>query len=190
MSAEPPETKRAIIQRSHTAAERLNVVLARLSDEQLLTPHALGDWSLRDVLSHIADHWFPEQMASYLESRDPDALSAWGTREPPGPEFDMASNDDRNAWQQQVRRQESVAEVRNRYERFLERMDRILVELPEVVFGQPFALTHPDFVGRVRPAREGEPGFPLWEWIRGAYWRHLEEHLDAFEAAAEQADER
>lgn len=185
MDEQQPETKQAIIQRNQAAATRMNATLSRLTDEQLLAPDALGEWSLRDVLSHLGNQWLAEQIESHLEGREPDALAAWGTTEPPGPEFDMTTNDGRNAWQQQVRQQESVGEVRDRYHRFLERMDRAIERFPDEEFARPYALRYPDFVGRVRPAADGEAGFPLWQWIRGDYWHHLEDHLPSFEAAAE-----
>jgi hypothetical protein len=46
----------ARFQKSH---EELEAVIARFSDEELITPGRLGDWSLREVLAHIAawDRW-------------------------------------------------------------------------------------------------------------------------------------
>lgn len=187
---EHPRTKAAIIARNSTARTAFESALARLDEEALLAPRALGDWSLRDVMSHIGSTWLLEQLESLLEGRDPQALAAWGTEDPPGPEFDMATNDGRNAWQQQVRRHESLDQVRERLRRLLDRMDRVIETLPPEEFERPYTLRYTDFVGTVRPAEDGEQGYPLWQWIRGEYWHHLEDHLPAFEEAARSRDRK
>ena len=179
-----PKTKQAIIDRNRAAVARLSAALERLSDEQMLAPDAVGEWSLRDTLSHIANLWLAEQLESYLDGRAPDALSATGTTEPPGPAFDLTTTDGRNAWRHHVRQNESLEQVRERYDLFLERMDAVIGRFPEAEFERSFAIRFEDFVGLVRPAEEGEPGFPLWQWVRGDYWHHLEEHAPAFESAA------
>ncbi len=176
-------SKREIQERNRVAAARLDAALARLTDEQLMAPNAVGEWSLRDTLSHIANHWLSEQLESHLDGRAPDPQVATGTTEPPGPEFDLTTLDGRNAWRQHVRRGESLEQVKARYREFLERMDRVIERLPEEEFERPYALRFHDFVGLVRPAEDGEQAFPLWQWIRGEYWHHLEDHLPAFEAA-------
>lgn len=183
--AEELRTRQEIIARTRAAAARLDVALARLTDDQMLAPNAVGEWSLRDTLSHLGNHWLAEQLESYLDGRSPDALSATGTTEPPGPEFDLTTNDGRNAWRHHVRRHDSLQQVRDRYRSFLGRMDAAIGRLPEEDFERSFSLTFTDFVGLVRPAGESEEGFPLWQWIRGDTWHHLEDHLPAFEAAAQ-----
>lgn len=185
--AEELREKQAIIERNDAATARMAAALERIDDEQMLQPNAVGDWSLRDALSHLANPWFAEQMSSYLEGRKPDALAANGTTEPPDPSFDLATNDGRNAWRHHVRRNESLEEVRERYRAWLGTMTSTLERLPAEDFERSFAIRFHDFVGEVRPAEEGEQGFPLWQWIRGEYWHHLEDHLPAFEAAAKQS---
>ncbi len=178
--------KQAILERFREATRRLTTALDQLDDEQMLAPNAVGDWSLRDTLSHIANPWLPEQLQSYLGGRSPDPLTATGTKEPPGPEFDLTTNDGRNAWRHVVRAGESLDEVRARYAEFVVWMDRIIEAFPADDFERSFAIRFSDFVGLVRPAEQDEPGFPLWQWLRGDTWHHIEEHLPAFEAAAEQ----
>ena len=184
MNDDTPTTKAAIIERNRRAAAAMNAALGRLTRDQLLAPGAVGEWSLRDTLSHIGNHWFPTQIEAYLAGRDPTPLEAWGTEEAPGPEVDMSTNDGRNAWLHAIHRDRPLPQVRERYIRFLERMDRLIEALPESEFATPYAIVDFGWVGRVRPAQEGEQGFPLWQWIRGDYWHHLEDHLPAFEAAA------
>jgi hypothetical protein len=181
--AEEVRTRQGIVERNRAAAARMDAALSRLSDEQVLAPNAVGDWSLRDTLSHLGNQWLPEQLESYLENRPPDALAATGTTEPPGPEFDVTTTDGRNAWRHHVRLGESLEEVRARYRTFLARMDSVIERMPEEEFERPFSIAFSDYVGLVRPAADGEQGFPLWRWIQGEYWHHLEDHASAFEAA-------
>lgn len=76
----------ARFQQSH---EELAAVIARFSDEELTTPGKEGDWSLREVLAHIAawDRWgqraveirltndnLPAEMLE--EARNPDPFNA------------------------------------------------------------------------------------------------------------------
>ncbi len=79
-------------QKSH---EELEAVIARFSDEELTTPGKVGDWSLREVLAHIAawDRWgqraiearliqddLPAEMREEAENPDPfnaHAAEAW-----------------------------------------------------------------------------------------------------------------
>ncbi len=177
--------KQAILARFREATGRLNAAVDRLDDDQMLAPNTVGEWSLRDTLSHIANPWLAEQFQSYLGGRAPDPLTATGTTEPPGPEFDLTTNDGRNAWRHAVRADESLDEVRARYADFVTSMERLVEAVPDEDFERSFAIRFSDFVGLVRPAEEGEPGFPLWRWIQGDTWHHLEDHLPAFEAAAD-----
>ena len=183
--AEEIRDKQTILARFRDATRRLAGALDRLDDDAMLAPNAVGEWSLRDTLSHIANPWLAEQLQSYLGGRAPDPLAATGTTEPPGPEFDLTTNDGRNAWRQSVRAGESLNVVRTRYVEFVASMERLIEAFPDEDFERSFAIHFGDFVGVVRPAQEGEPGFPLWQWLRGDTWHHVEDHLPAFEAAAD-----
>ena len=177
--------KQTILARFREATGRLNRALDRLDNEQMLAPNAVGEWSLRDTLSHIANPWLGEQLQSYLGGRAPDPLTATGTSEPPGPEFDLRTTDGRNAWRHAIRANESLEEVRARYVDFVTSMERLIAAFPDEDFERSFALQFSDFVGLLRPAQQDEPGFPLWRWLQGDTWHHVEDHLPAFEAAAD-----
>lgn len=176
--------KQAILARFREATRRLTVALDRIDDERMLAPNAVGEWSLRDTLSHIANPWLGEQLQSYLGGRAPDPLTATGTAERPGPEFDLTTTDGRNAWRHAIRANESLEEIRARYAEFVASMERLIAAFPDEDFERSFALQFSDFVGLLRPAQQGEPGFPLWRWLQGDTWHHVEDHLPAFEAAA------
>lgn len=176
--------KQAILARFRDATARLDRALGRIGDEQMLPPDVVGEWSLRDTLSHIANPWLGEQLQAYLGGRAPDPLTATGTTEPPGPEFDLTTTDGRNAWRHAIRANDSLEDIRRRYVEFVASMERLIAAFPDQDFERSFALQFSDFVGLLRPAQQDEPGFPLWRWLQGETWHHMEDHLPAFEAAA------
>ncbi len=78
-----------LVARFQTSQQELEAVIARFSDEELTTPGKEGDWSIREVMAHIAawDEWgkraietrltqddLPTQMAE--EARNPDPFNA------------------------------------------------------------------------------------------------------------------
>lgn len=50
-----PKTKPAILKRLHTERRRLEASLATLTPEQMLQPDAIGKYSIKDVLAHLAE---------------------------------------------------------------------------------------------------------------------------------------
>lgn len=77
------------VARFQKSQEDLEAVLARFSDEELTTPGNVGDWSLREVLAHIAawDRWGQRAIEFRLthddlpadmleEARNPDPFNA------------------------------------------------------------------------------------------------------------------
>ncbi len=48
-----------LLARFQTSQHNLEAVIERFSDEELTKPGQVGDWSLREVLAHLAawDHW-------------------------------------------------------------------------------------------------------------------------------------
>ncbi|HEY7350743.1 MAG TPA: maleylpyruvate isomerase N-terminal domain-containing protein [Ktedonobacterales bacterium] len=77
------------VARFQKSQEELEAVIARFSDEELTTPGKLGDWSLREVLAHIAawDRWGQRAIEVRLtendlpanmleEARNPDPFNA------------------------------------------------------------------------------------------------------------------
>jgi hypothetical protein len=56
MTADKAKSKAQIIKRLHTERRRLEANLARLSQEDMLRPNTMGQWSFKDMLAHLA-HW-------------------------------------------------------------------------------------------------------------------------------------
>ncbi len=185
VAAPPPTTPSAILARTREAWGALDTALVLIDGEEMLRPRTAEGWSLRDFLCHLGNPWLIAQLEAHLDGREPTMLSCYGHEVPIVPEEDMATNDGRNAWHHRALRGLSLEQVHARYLDFRGRTETVLSRLPvdggEVIY----ALVPSGEVGRIRPAREGEPlAIPLWQWLRGATWHHFEEHLPAFEAAS------
>ncbi len=50
-----PKTKELMITNLQTERKRLEQNLAKLSREQMLQPGVIGEWSVKDILAHLAD---------------------------------------------------------------------------------------------------------------------------------------
>jgi len=183
---EEPRTKTAISDRFRAAYTAFDEALGKLTDAQMLAPGPEGAWSARDVLAHVAaDHrWFAGQMVAALEDREPTAAECFGDVSPPGPEHDLTTQDGRNRLQWEQNRHLSLGEVRGGHREYRAKLEAAIERLPEDQMEKPYAIEMLGFVGRVRRAREGEQGYPLWQWLRGNTWHHYEDHLKDIEAAA------
>jgi hypothetical protein len=181
-----PRTKSEILDRFHSACTAFDAALAKLSDAQVLAPAAGGGWSARDVVTHIAadQRWWAGQLAAAIEGRPPTTAECYANPDPPAPLHDMSTQEGRNAWQYELYQDQPLGEAREALIRFRERVIELARALPESEFERPYAIVDSGVTGRVRPAEEGEPGFPLWQWFRGNTWHHYEDHLRDIEAAA------
>ena len=80
--------KQALIDELHTSRAELLDALDGLSPEQMLLPNAVGDWSVRDVLSHLVD-WEAElitalnqiQNKKYPAIMDIDNIDGWNEKQ-------------------------------------------------------------------------------------------------------------
>ena len=175
----------ALSDRTRAALTALDTELDSLTDQQLLAPNTVGDWSLRDVLAHLSVEWCPAQIEAYLDGREATAVECYGTDEPPPSWYDPSTNDGRNAWQHERDGGLMLAEVRERFARYRRRMEALLARLSDDDLAALYILEPRGYVGRLRRAQEGESGVvaPLWRWLQGNTWHHYEAHLEDFRAA-------
>lgn len=163
----------------------LDAALKPLDVEPMLRPRTPEGWSLRDMLCHLGNPWLTAQLEAHLDGHDPTMRSCFGHEVEPLPAEDMNSNDGRNAWHHRALRGLSLEEVHARYLDFRRRTEAILQGLPESEGDVIYALVAFGHTGRVRPALPGEPmAYPLWQWLRGETWHHVEDHLPEFQAAS------
>jgi uncharacterized damage-inducible protein DinB len=182
--SDQPETKQAIIERFQRAATALDAAIAPLSDERLLGRPADGGWSKRDILAHIAadQRWWAAQLAASLEGRPPTPEECYAVPVAPPAKYDMSTQDGRNAWQHEHHKAQPLAEIREALLTERARIIELAERLPGTEYAVPYAIVDSGFTGQVRPAREGEQGFPLWQWFRGNTWYHYEDHLEDLES--------
>lgn len=183
--ADIPTTKAAIQERFASAVEALNARLATLSDEDLERPGAVGDWSLKDALAHLSSPWLAAQIEALREGREPTAMEAFGHEQAPGPDDDMMTNDGRNAWSHRFEEGLTLQQVRERYRDYVERATAALEAVPADDYERVFSLMPLGYVGRLQPGDEGQPNAPLWRWVMGNTWHHMEDHLGAFQPTAQ-----
>jgi hypothetical protein len=69
-----PKTKALMIASLQTERKRLEQNLARLNREQMLLPGVVGDWSVKDVLAHLAD-WEAHMPAWMAAARSGDPVA-------------------------------------------------------------------------------------------------------------------
>src|SRR5258708_18797710 len=95
------------IETLHDGQSRLEILVAHLSDEEMLKPGTIGggDWSAKDLIGHVA---FWEEIAM-------DALADWRADRMPTVEEAFAREggvDELNARDQETTRQQSLPELR------------------------------------------------------------------------------
>jgi len=181
--ADVPTTKNAILERFRSDVEALNSALAQLSPEELERPHAVGEWSLKDTLAHISSPWLAGQLEAYVAGRDPNALETFGHDQAPEPGDDLTTNDGRNAWSHRFEQALTLEQVQGRYTDYVQRVTAALEQVPDEDFERTFTLEQMGYVGRLRPGETGQPAVPLWRWVQGNTWHHIEDHLPAFRKA-------
>jgi uncharacterized protein (TIGR03083 family) len=179
-----PQTKQTILERFRSAAEALDAAIAPLSDEQLLSPPAGGGWSKRDILAHIAadQRWWAGQLRAAIDGRPPSPEECFAVPAAPPATYDMATQDGRNAWQHDHHADQPLAVIRELLATSRARLVELANELPDDEYAKPYAIVDSGYTGQVRPARDGEQAFPLWQWFRGNTWHHYEDHLGGLQA--------
>src|SRR5512139_4002144 len=104
-------TKAELVERVLCSRNRWDGAAARIQPEDMLKPGFCGDWSLKDVIAHIA--WYEQEMIDMLQRRDFAGSNLW-----------ELPTDRRNAviHEQTVggTRTETLAEARQVFERLVE----------------------------------------------------------------------
>jgi hypothetical protein len=178
------------LERLRKAHSALDAALERVPAGAESRPGAAGEWSVKDIVAHIAsdDRWFAAQLEAALEGVPPTPEECYGDATPPGPEFDFSTADGRNAWHYQRNRDLSWAEARKRLRANRERLLRALERVPAGEFGEAWTIEENGHTGCVRPAREVERPWapaPLLGWLKGNGWGHYEEHAEQVRTLAE-----
>jgi hypothetical protein len=190
MSAEdPPTTIAEFLDRARTAYEGYSRAIAALPADSLTQPGMVGDWSVRDVIAHVGgdELWMAGQLEALHLGTLPTAASCYGIDAPLADPALLYTQDGRNAWQRERLRNLSLDDVRAMAAEAHARLLAIVSSFDDAAFGRPLAIGNLGTVGHIREPTEGEPAYPLWEWLRGVTYHHYADHAEALRLLAPQS---
>jgi hypothetical protein len=152
-------TKPSILEMIHSERETLEATLDRLSEGQMIQPGVENDWSVKDILAHIADwekrmvQWIEESLRGETPERPAPGMT-WDDMDRLNEQIYLA-NKDRPL-------HEVLAEFHNSYQQSLKAVE---------------ALSEDDLIDPDRFAwREGDP---LWQMVAANTWWHYKEHRES-----------
>ena len=174
----------------------LTTPLAGMGREALEQPGAVGVWSLRDLLAHLAaaHRWISGQLELLLNGGTPDPMRLHDQTDLPANPHALGDQDARNAWEQTHRADWTLEQVQaegaEMFARFIAAMARVddgdwSRDLIMVVDGLK---THLVWADAQRVARgddaTGPMIVPFWRMVCGYAWHHYPHHLDDVQQAA------
>ncbi len=184
MATNAVPTRADLIERIRDAYDAYSAAIAAIPEDTLTAPGIVGAWSVRDVIAHVGadERWMAGQLEALLSGQQPTAESCYGDDQSPPPDMDW-SQDGRNAWQRERLRHLSLDDVRAMAREAHTRLLAVIATLEDEQLSEPLAIAMLGTVGWIRPPKEGEPAWPLWEWLRGVTYQHYDEHADLIQAA-------
>ena len=180
--------KTEILERSRLANAAFDAVLAKISEADMTAPGAVGAWSVKDVIAHVAadDRWFAGQLEAAAKGEIPTALACYGGEDLPPADLDFNSNEDRNTWHYRRNRDLSLSAALEMAAEARARRDSAIEALPDGELAALYTIGGNGHVAHLRRATEGEQGWPLWRALAGNCCDHYDDHtkdLEAFLAA-------
>lgn len=119
-----PTSKPMMLKRLQTERRRLVDNLSRLTPEQMLQPGVVGDWSVKDILAHLAD--WESRMPQWMEAarRDQEVRA-------PAPDLTWKQVDLLNQRIYAAHRDQSLAEVLDYFHTTHAQFMQMVAEMPE-----------------------------------------------------------
>ncbi len=172
-----------LLARIRAAYDNYLAAIAAIPEGALTKPDTIGTWSVRDVIAHVGgdELWMAGQLEALRSGTMPTAASCYGIDLPPPPDMDW-SQDGRNAWQRERLRGLSLADVRAMASEAHARLLAVISTFEDAQMSDRLAIAELKTVAWIRPPKEGEQAYPLWEWLRGVTYKHYEEHADMVQA--------
>jgi len=181
-----PATVADLLTRVRAAYADFAAAIGRLSDDQLLALNAVGSWSVRDAIAHVGadERWMAGQLEAIHTNELPTALGCYGSDELAAPDIDLSTQDGRNAWQYERLRGLSLDEVRSLAAEGHARLLAAIERFQDGHLTEEFTIADLGTMGHIRPRKEGEQGWPLWQWLRGVTYHHYDDHATGIREAA------
>jgi len=188
MSDHPAESVTShadLLDRVRSAYEDYAAAIEAVPEDKLTTP-AIGSWSVRDVMAHVGadEQWMAGQLEALQAGVPPTALFCYGSEEYAHVEVELNTQDQRNAWQCERLRGLSLDEVRDMAAAGHARLMAVIESFSDEQLSEELTIVNLNTTGHIRERREGEQGWPLWEWLRGVTYHHYADHAAAIRAAA------
>ncbi len=146
--------KQELIAALENGREQFHTVLQGLSDEALVEPGVVGDWSPKDVLAHLS-RWEGELVTLLFQAEQ--------GREPATVHFGSASADELNARWYEESKDRSLERVLSDFEGVRRQTIRRVQPLTDRDLTDPNRFAWLD-------------GKPLWSWIQTDSFGHEAEH--------------
>ena len=182
--ADTVSTVADLLERVRSSYDGFLSAIAALPEERFTAPGTIGDWSVRDVIAHVGadQRWMAGQLEALQSGTLPTVASCYGIDTPAPEGVDLATQDGRNAWQRERLRNLSLDDVRAMAGEAHARLLAVIATLQDAQLAEPLAIGQLGTVGHIRKPDEGEPAWPLWEWLRGVTYHHYADHANALRA--------
>ncbi len=109
-------TKRELLTLIHATRQELEALLAQLTPAQLSQPGVAGDWSVKDMLAHIA--WYQAEEVEFFGETGVEASPLWATPQDARNELLLAQNRERPL-------DDILTEFRTAFARFIAVVERL-----------------------------------------------------------------
>ena len=168
-----------LLGRTRAARAAWEEAVAEVGGDRLAEPLTDGEWATRDVIAHLTadNRWMTGQLRALTRGDLPTVEECYGHEQVPPPDVDLADQDQRNAWRHEaVDRHRSLDEVLANAPRWADALEEAVAALPEDELSRPYTFAEHIHVAHVRPAREGEPSWPLGQLISSYADEHYAAH--------------
>jgi hypothetical protein len=153
-----PFSKTGLLERIQSEHHKLEILLAQLDENQMTQPGVVGDWSIKDILAHIAA-WEQSMLLWVGETRQ-----GITPRQP-------SSNHELHGWNHSIYQQNQprpLAKVLTEFHQSYQKVLQSITDTPEEELSKEIHGAWP----------EG----PLWQGVANNTWGHYKEHAASIRA--------
>ncbi len=173
-------TKEEILDAMRAGYSEWLAELESVPDGCMTEPNAVGTWTIKDVVAHIASEhrWLTAQLEAAAHRQLPAAMACYGQDTSPPLDVNIANNQERNEWNYARHRDWPLDNVLAEAEFAFNWLLRMIEELPETAFEAAYTTANYDNINHVRPAAPGDGfRFPLWRLLYNGTAEHYPAHV-------------